>query len=86
MINVSDSEAADVGRMLQTKSWAIVMKHLLELAAIDRKNILGGQITQERMLELRAAQAGLQRIKTVVTDVYAAGKMKLPTPFESMLG
>lgn len=86
MLNVSDSESADLGHLLQTRSWGVVLKHLQDLAIIDRKNILGGQITSDRMLELRAAQAGLQRIKNIVVDVYAAGKMKTPQNFDNLLG
>lgn len=86
VLNVSESESADLARMLQSRSWEVVMRHFLNTAASERKNILGGVITEDRVFELRAAQAGIQRIKSNLTEVYAAAKLKTPAAIENMLG
>lgn len=86
VLNLSESESADLGRMLQSRSWALVLRHIQDVAVKDRNNILAGQITQDRLLELRASQASLQRVKGILNDVYQAAKLKLPTNFENMVG
>lgn len=86
VLNVSDAEKADIGRMLQTRPWGIIMKHLQDVATSERKNILGGVITPDRLFDLRAKQASLQCINSIVRDVYTAGGLKPPNFFENMLG